>query len=152
VRSWLKARCGDHNPMRLCRGSQYHRPNAVDSQFANSAERAWLPGCRVNTTGWDFRCTLTGLVGDALGHNKDLGVAEATCGPRAPSGGDRFRSVPNVTFSGGYTRNWTPGQLPWRRFRDREFDAAQAIRLGFGNWICFGRVSATSKRRVPTWV
>jgi len=55
VRSWLSSLL-HHNPMRLCRGPNYHRPETpVDSQFANSAEPAWLPAMPLNTTGWDFR-------------------------------------------------------------------------------------------------
>ncbi len=70
---------------------------------------------------------LTGLIDDALAHNKDLGVAEANL--RAARAAKRlagFDQYPTVTFAGGYSHNLdSQQQLPGVDQHDREFDAAQ---------------------------
>ena len=111
-------------------GPNYHRPETpVDSQFANSAEPGLAAGDAVETYWLGFSdAILTNLVEDALGHNKDLAVAEANLraarAARRLAGFDQF---PTVTFSGGYSRNLDAAeQLPGVDMRDREFDAAQA--------------------------
>jgi multidrug efflux system outer membrane protein len=86
--------------------------------------------------------TLTSLIDDALGHNKDLAVAEANLraarAARRVAGFDQF---PTVTFSGGYSRNLDSlEQLPGVDMRDREFDAAQAGFDGLWELDFFGRV------------
>ena len=60
-------------------GPNYHRPNSpVDAQFANSAEPGLAAGEAVDAYWLGFSdAMLTSLIDDALGHNKDLAVAEA---------------------------------------------------------------------------
>jgi multidrug efflux system outer membrane protein len=143
VRSWLLAAaittlCG------CAVGPNYHRPETkVDSQFANSGEPGLAAGDAVENYWLGFSdATLTSLVEDALGHNKDLAVAEANLRAaraiRRLAGFDQF---PTVTFSGGYTRNLdSQEQLPGIDMHDREFDAAQAGFDGLWELDLFGRV------------
>ncbi len=85
---------------------------------------------------------LTGLIDDALAHNKDLGVAEANL--RAARAAKRlagFDQYPTVTFAGGYSHNLdSQQQLPGVDQHDREFDAAQAGFDGLWELDLFGRV------------
>jgi outer membrane protein, multidrug efflux system len=125
-------------------GPNYHRPNTpVDEQFANSAEPGLAAGDAVDNYWQGFSDgTLTGLIDDALRHNKDLAVAEANLraarAARRVAGFDQF---PTVTFSGGYSRNLDAAeQLPGVDMHDREFDAAQAGFDGLWELDLFGRV------------
>jgi multidrug efflux system outer membrane protein len=125
-------------------GPNYHRPTTpVDPQFANSAEPGLAAGDAVDAYWLGFSdATLTGLIVDALRHNKDLAVAEANLraarAARRVAGFDQF---PTVTFSGGYSRNLDAAeQLPGVDMRDREFDASQAGFDGLWELDLFGRV------------
>jgi len=125
-------------------GPNYHRPETpVDSHFANSAEPGLAAGDAVENYWLGFSDPmLTGLVEDALGHNKDLAVAEANLrAARAVRRLTGFDQFPTVTFSGGYSRNLdAQEQLPGVDMRDREFDAAQAGFDGLWELDLFGRV------------
>jgi multidrug efflux system outer membrane protein len=125
-------------------GPNYHRPNSpVDAQFANSAETGLAAGEAVDAYWLGFSdATLTNLIDDALGHNKDLAVAEANLrAARAARRLTGFDQFPTVTFSGGYSRNLDAAeQLPGVDMHDREFDAAQAGFDGLWELDLFGRV------------
>jgi multidrug efflux system outer membrane protein len=115
----------------------------VDSQFANSAEPGLAAGDAVEYYWLGFSdATLTRLVEDALGHNKDLAVAEANLrAARAVRRLTGFDQFPTITFSGGYSRNLdAQEQLPGVDMHDREFDAAQAGFDGLWELDLFGRV------------
>jgi multidrug efflux system outer membrane protein len=115
----------------------------VDSQFANSAEPGLAAGDAVENYWLGFSdAGLTGLVEDALGHNKDLAVAEANLrAARAVRRLTGFDQFPTITFSGGYSRNLdAQEQLPGVDKHDREFDAAQAGFDGLWELDLFGRV------------
>jgi outer membrane protein, multidrug efflux system len=125
-------------------GPNYHRPNTpVDAQFANSAEAGLAAGEAVDAYWLGFSDpTLTTLIDDGLGHNKDLAVAEANLrAARAARRLTGFDQFPTVTFSGGYSRNLDAAeQLPFVDKHDREFDAAQAGFDGLWELDLFGRV------------
>jgi multidrug efflux system outer membrane protein len=144
VRSWLKLAAAITTLCGCAVGPNYHRPETpVDSQFANSAEPGLAAGDAVEYYWLGFSDPmLTALVDDALGHNKDLAVAEANLrAARAVRRLTGFDQFPTVTFSGGYTRNLdAQEQLPGIDFRDREFDAAQAGFDGLWELDLFGRV------------
>src|ERR1700722_17445751 len=125
-------------------GPNYHRPDtAVDPQCANSAEPGLAVGDAVDNYWQGFSdATLTSLIDEALGHNKDLAVAEANLraarAARRLAGFDQF---PTVTFSGGSSLNLDAAeQLPGVDMHDREFDAAQAGFDGLWELDLFGRV------------
>jgi multidrug efflux system outer membrane protein len=149
VRSWLKlgaaiATSALTTLSGCAVGPNYHRPNTpVDAQFANSAEPGLAAGDPVDAYWLGFSdATLTTMIDDALGHNKDLAVAEANL--RAARAARRvvgFDQFPTVTFSGGYSRTLDAAeQLPGVDMRDREFDAAQAGFDGLWELDLFGRV------------
>jgi outer membrane protein, multidrug efflux system len=149
VRSWLKlgaaiATSAIATLSGCAVGPNYHRPNTpVDAQFANSAEPGLAAGDPVDAYWLGFSdATLTTMIDDALGHNKDLAVAEANL--RAARAARRvvgFDQFPTVTFSGGYSRNLDAAeQLPGFDMREREFDAAQAGFDGLWELDLFGRV------------
>jgi multidrug efflux system outer membrane protein len=149
VRSWLKvavtiATAAMTTLSGCAVGPNYHRPNTtVDSQFANSAEPGVAAGETVDAYWLAFSdATLTGMIDDALGHNKDLAVAEANLrAARAARRLTGFDQFPTVTFSGGYSRNLDAAeQLPGVDMHDREFDAAQAGFDGLWELDLFGRV------------
>jgi multidrug efflux system outer membrane protein len=143
VRSWLAAAaltalCG------CAVGPDYHRPETpVDTRFANAGEPGLAEGDAVEAYWVGFSDPmLTGLIDDALAHNKDLSAAEANLraarAARRLAGFDQF---PTVTFSGSYTRNLdSQEELPGVDFHDREFDAAQAGFDGLWELDLFGRV------------
>jgi outer membrane protein, multidrug efflux system len=144
VRSWLKLGAAIATLCGCAVGPNYHRPNTpVDAQFANSAEPGLAAGDPVDAYWLGFSdATLTTMIDDALGHNKDLAVAEANL--RAARAARRvvgFDQFPTVTFSGGYSRNLDAAeQLPGFDMREREFDAAQAGFDGLWELDLFGRV------------
>jgi outer membrane protein, multidrug efflux system len=149
VRSWLKlsaaiATSAITTLSGCAVGPNYHRPNTpVDAQFANSAEAGLAAGEAVDAYWLGFSDpTLTTLIDDALGHNKDLAVAEANLrAARAARRLTGFDQFPTVTFSGGYSRNLDAAeQLPFVDKHDREFDAAQAGFDGLWELDLFGRV------------
>jgi outer membrane protein, multidrug efflux system len=125
-------------------GPNYRRPEtAVDPQFVNAGEPGLAAGDPIENYWLGFSdALLTGLVEDALAHNKDLGVAEANL--RAARAAKRlagFDLYPTVNFSGGYSRNLdSQEQLPGIDMHDREFDAAQAGFDGLWELDLFGRV------------
>jgi len=144
VRSWLKLAAAITTLCGCAVGPNYQRPETpLDSQFANSAEPGLAAGDTVEDYWLGFSDPmLTSLVVDALGHNKDLAVAQANLraarAVRRVAGFDQF---PTVTFSGGYTRNLdAQEQLPGVDMRDREFDAAQVGFDGLWELDLFGRV------------
>jgi multidrug efflux system outer membrane protein len=143
VRSWILA-AAITSLFGCAVGPNYHRPETpVDSQFANAGEPGLAAGDPVESYWLGFSdAMLTSLVEDALGHNKDLAVAEANLraarAARRLAGFDQF---PTVTFTGGYSRNLdSQEQLPGIDMRDREFDAAQAGFDGLWELDLFGRV------------
>jgi multidrug efflux system outer membrane protein len=125
-------------------GPNYHRPETpVDPRFANAGEPGLAAGDAVEAYWMAFsEPMLNDLIEDALGHNKDLSVAEANLraarAVRRLAGFDQF---PTVSFSGGYSRNLdSQEQLPGIDMHDREFDAAQAGFDGLWELDLFGRV------------
>ena len=144
MRSWLKLAAAITTLCGCAVGPNYHRPETpVDPQFANSAEPGLAAGDAVESYWLGFSDPmLTALVDDALGHNKDLAVAEANLrAARAVRRLTGFDQFPTVTFSGGYSRNLdAQQQLPGVDFRDREFDSAQAGFDGLWELDLFGRV------------
>jgi multidrug efflux system outer membrane protein len=125
-------------------GPNYHRPETpVDGRFANAGEPGLAAGDAVEAYWMGFsEPMLNDLIEDALGHNKDLSVAEANLraarAVRRLAGFDQF---PTVSFSGGYSRNLdSQEQLPGIDMHDREFDAAQAGFDGLWELDLFGRV------------
>jgi len=144
VRSWLAAAAAMTTLSGCAVGPDYHRPETpVDARFANAGEPGLAAGDAVEAYWVGFADPmLTGLIEDALAHNKDLSAAEANLraarAARRLAGFDQF---PTVTFSGSYTRNLDSlEQLPGVDFRDREFDAAQAGFDGLWELDLFGRV------------
>ena len=85
---------------------------------------------------------LTGLVEDAVVHNKDLQVATANLqAARAQRRLVGFDQFPTVTFDGTYAKVLESAQeLPGYTFQEREFDTAQAGFDGLWELDLFGRV------------
>ncbi len=85
---------------------------------------------------------MTGLIDDALAHNKELSAAEANL--RAARAARRlagFDQYPTVNLAASYTHNLdSQEQLPGVDMHDREFDAAQAGFDGLWELDLFGRV------------
>ena len=125
-------------------GPNYHRPETpLDAHFANAGEPGFTETEAVEHywTGFDDPM-LTGLIDDALAHNKDLSAAEANLraarAARRLAGFDQF---PTVNVAGSYTHNLdSQEQLPGIDMHDREFDAAQAGFDGLWELDLFGRV------------
>jgi outer membrane protein, multidrug efflux system len=144
VRSWLAAAAAMMALSGCAVGPNYHRPETpVDPRFANAGEPGLAAGDAVEAYWMGFsEPMLNDLIEDALGHNKDLSVAEANLraarAVRRLAGFDQF---PTVSFSGGYSRNLdSQEQLPGIDMHDREFDAAQAGFDGLWELDLFGRV------------
>ena len=144
MRSWLAAAATMATLSGCAVGPDYHRPETpLDARFANAGEPGLAAGDAVEAYWVGFSDPmLTGLIEDALAHNKDLNAAEANLraarAARRLAGFDQF---PTVTFSGSYTRNLESlEQLPGVDFHDREFDAAQAGFDGLWELDLFGRV------------
>jgi outer membrane protein, multidrug efflux system len=144
VRSWLAAAAAITALSGCAVGPNYHRPETpVDARFANAGEPGLAAGDAVEAYWMGFsEPMLNDLIEDALGHNKDLSVAEANLraarAVRRLAGFDQF---PTVSFSGGYSRNLdSQEQLPGIDMHDREFDAAQAGFDGLWELDLFGRV------------
>jgi len=115
----------------------------VDANFVNATQ----PGFAANETVNRYWTTfgdplLSGLVDDAVGHNKDLQMAAANLraarAARRLAGFDQF---PTATFSGSYAKDLDSAQqLPGIDRHDREFDAADAGFIGLWELDLFGRV------------
>jgi multidrug efflux system outer membrane protein len=149
VRSWLKLAAAIASSavttLSGCAvGPNYHRPETpLDAHFANAGEPGFTETEAVEHywTGFDDPM-LTGLIDDALAHNKDLSAAEANLraarAARRLAGFDQF---PTVNVAGSYTHNLdSQEQLPGIDMHDREFDAAQAGFDGLWELDLFGRV------------
>jgi outer membrane protein, multidrug efflux system len=125
-------------------GPDYHRPNTpVDAQFANAGEPGFVESDAVEHYWVGFEDPLlTGLIQDALAHNKDLSIAAANLqAARAAKRLAGFDLYPTVTFAGGYTHNLDSQQeLPGYDQNQRRFDTAQAGFDGLWELDLFGRV------------
>lgn len=125
-------------------GPNYHRPQTpVDAHFANAGEPGFVENEAVEHYWTGFNDPmLSGLVDDALAHNKDLGVAEANL--RAARAALRLAGLdqyPTVNLAASYTHNLdSQEQLPGIDMHDREFDVAQAGFDGLWELDLFGRV------------
>ncbi len=125
-------------------GPNYHRPDTpVDAHFANAGEPGFTETEAVEHYWTSFDDPmLTGLVDDALAHNKDLSAAEANL--RAARAARRLAGLdqyPTVNLAASYTHNLdSQEQLPGVDMHDREFDAAQAGFDGLWELDLFGRV------------
>jgi multidrug efflux system outer membrane protein len=125
-------------------GPNYHRPDtAVDAQFSNAGE----PGINENEAVEQYWIgfadpLLSGLIDDALAHNKDLGLAEANLqAARAAARLVGLDQYPTVNLAAGYSHNLvSQEQLPGVDMHDREFDVAQAGFDGLWELDLFGRV------------
>jgi multidrug efflux system outer membrane protein len=125
-------------------GPNYRTPvTPVDANFVNASEPGFAANETVNRYWTTFKDPLlSGLVDDAVGHNKDLQMAAANLraarAARRLAGFDQF---PTATFSGSYTKDLDSAQqLPGIDRHDREFDAADAGFIGLWELDLFGRV------------
>jgi outer membrane protein, multidrug efflux system len=125
-------------------GPNYHRPDTpVDAHFANLGELGFVDSDATERYWIGFEDPLlTGLIEDALAHNKDLSIAAANL--RAARAAKRlagFDLYPTVDFAGSYTHNlFSLQQAPGIDRRDREYDTAQAGFDGLWELDLFGRV------------
>jgi outer membrane protein, multidrug efflux system len=125
-------------------GPDYKRPDTpVDAQFANAGEPGLVanPAIERYWVGFDDPL-LSGLIDDALSHNKDLSIAAANLqAARAAKRLAGFDLYPTATFEGGYSYNLdSEQQLPGFDSRDRHFDSATAGFDGLWELDLFGRV------------
>jgi outer membrane protein, multidrug efflux system len=125
-------------------GPNYHQPETpVNSHFVNAGEPGFGEGDPVQQYWRGFGDpVLSGLVDDAVAHNKDLAAAaanlQAARAARRLAGFDLF---PTVTLAAGYSKNLeTAQQLPGFDLHDRMFDTAQAGFDGLWELDLFGRV------------
>ena len=125
-------------------GPNYHRPDTpVDAHFANAGEPGFVEGDAVQRYWIGFQDPiLTGLIEDALVHNKDLSIAAANLqAARAAKRLAGFDLYPTATFAGSYTHNQDSQQeLPGVDRYHRRFDTAQAGFDGLWELDLFGRV------------
>jgi outer membrane protein, multidrug efflux system len=125
-------------------GRNYHRPETpLDAHFANAGEPGLADGDTIERYWTGFADPLLDdLVGTALAHNKDLGVAAANLqAARAARRLAGFDQYPTATLAGSYTHNLdAQQQLPGVDQHDREFDTAQAGFDGLWELDLFGRV------------
>ncbi len=125
-------------------GPNYQRPETpVDAHFANAGEPGFAEAEAVEHYWTGFNDPMmTGLIDDALAHNKDLSAAAANL--RAARAARRlagFDQYPTVNLAASYTHNLdSQEQLPGVDMHDREFDAAQAGFDGLWELDLFGRV------------
>jgi multidrug efflux system outer membrane protein len=125
-------------------GPNYHRPEtAVDARFSNAGEPGFDENEAVEQYWLGFDDPLMAdLIGDALAHNKSLGIAEANLrAARAAARLAGFDQYPTVTVAGSYTHILdSQEQLPGVDMHDREFNVAQAGFDGLWELDLFGRV------------
>ena len=125
-------------------GPNYHRPETpVDSHFANAGEPGFAEADPVQQYWRGFGDpVLSGLVDDAVAHNKDLAAAAANLqAARAARRLAGFDLYPTVTLAAGYNKNLdSQQQLPGVDMHDRMFDTAQAGFDGLWELDLFGRV------------
>jgi len=125
-------------------GPNYHRPNTpVDAHFTNAGEPGFVQGDAIQRYWIGFQDPiLSGLIEDALIHNKDLSIAAANLqAARAAKRLAGFDLYPTATFAGGYTHNLDSQQeLPGFNQNERRFDTAQAGFDGLWELDLFGRV------------
>ena len=89
-------------------GPNYYRPNTpVDAHFTNAGEPGFTAGDAVQSYWIGFGDPiLTGLIEDALAHNKDLSIAAANLqAARAAKRLAGFDLYPTATLAGSYTHN-----------------------------------------------
>jgi len=125
-------------------GPNYQRPDTpVAAQFANAGEPGFVASDAIERywIGFDDPL-LSGLIDDALSHNKDLSIAAANLqAARAAKRLAGFDQYPTATFEGGYSYNLdSQQQLPGIDARDRHFDTALAGFEGLWELDLFGRV------------
>ena len=125
-------------------GPDYHRPSTpVAAQFANAGEPGFVAADTVQRYWIGFQDPLlSGLIEDALAHNKDLSIATANLqAARAAKRLAGFDLYPTATFAGSYTHNLdSQSQLPGFDEYERHFDNAQAGFDGLWELDLFGRV------------
>jgi outer membrane protein, multidrug efflux system len=125
-------------------GPNYHRPETpVDTHFTNAGEPGFVAGDTIQRYWIGFQDPiLTGLIEDALVHNKDLGIAAANLqAARAAKRLAGFDLYPTATFAGSYTHNLDSQQeLPGFDEYERHFYNAQAGFDGLWELDLFGRV------------
>jgi multidrug efflux system outer membrane protein len=125
-------------------GPNYHRPDTpVDAHFVNAGEPGFVEGDAVQRYWVGFQDpVLTGLIEDALVHNKDLSIAAGNLqAARAAKRLAGFDLYPTATLAGSYTHNLDSQQeLPGLNQNQRRFDTAQAGFDGLWELDLFGRV------------
>jgi len=125
-------------------GPNYQRPDTpVAAQFANAGEPGFVASDAIERYWIGFEDPmLSGLIEDALVHNKDLSIAAANLqAARAAKRLAGFDQYPTATFEGGYSYNLdSQQQLPGFDARDRHFDTALAGFEGLWELDLFGRV------------
>jgi outer membrane protein, multidrug efflux system len=125
-------------------GPNYHRPETpVDAQFANAGEPGFSQGTTVQQYWIGFEDPiLTGLIENALAHNKDLGIAAANLqAARAAKRLAGFDLYPTATLAGSFTHNLeSQEELPGYDDYQRHFKKAQAGFDGLWELDLFGRV------------
>jgi outer membrane protein, multidrug efflux system len=125
-------------------GPNYHRPDTpVDAHFTNAGESGFTEGDAVQSYWIGFGDPiLTGLIENALAHNKDLSIAAANLhAARAAKRLAGFDLYPTATLAGSYTHNLDSQQeLPGYDEYQRHFDTAQAGFDGLWELDLFGRV------------
>jgi multidrug efflux system outer membrane protein len=125
-------------------GPNYRTPvTPADANFVNAGEPGFAANETVNRYWTNFGDSLlSGLIDDAVAHNKDLQMAAANL--RAARAARRlagFDEFPTVTFAGSYAKDLDSAQqLPGIDRHDREFDAADAGFVGLWELDLFGRV------------
>jgi len=125
-------------------GPNYHRPDTpVNARFANAGEPGFIEGDAVQRYWIGFQDPiLTGLIEDALLHNKDLSIAAANLqSARAAKRLAGFDLYPTAAFAGSYSHSLDSQQeLPGYDQNQRRFDTAQAGFDGLWELDLFGRV------------
>jgi outer membrane protein, multidrug efflux system len=125
-------------------GPNYHRPDTpVDAHFANAGEPGFVEGDAIQRYWTGFQDpVLSGLIEDALVHNKDLRIAAGNLqAARAAKRLAGFDLYPTATLAGSYTHNLDSQQeLPGLNQNERRFDTAKAGFDGLWELDLFGRV------------